>query len=160
MCFQLIQLCTQSRAPSSPLLCWTSTLGTHLMCPPFSLMVQKSHLQTSWYYVTILTCTVVLWKRAHYGLSTVCLDSLLRSNTYSKECPPSASIANIDTIWPTSISFRRICKYICICSKVYKSIGSKYSSMADMVWLNDNTLARYTKYKLSARCWVWITIIL
>ena len=43
--------------------------------------------------------TVVSRKRAHYGLSAhpkFCLDFLLRSRTYSKEHPPSASIASRD----------------------------------------------------------------
>ena len=41
--------------------------------------------------------TVVSRKKAHYGLSThpqFCLNFLLRSKTYLKERPPSASIAN------------------------------------------------------------------
>ena len=40
--------------------------------------------------------TVVLQKRAHYGLSAhpqFSLDFLLRSRTYLKECPPNTSIA-------------------------------------------------------------------
>ena len=74
-------------------------------------------------------CTVVSRKRAHYGLSAhppvlPRFNFLLRSKTYLKERPPSASIANRNfhclaslTLWFTHTAR---CK-LCCCTVVYTS---------------------------------------
>ena len=49
-------------------------------------------------------------KRAHYGLFAHPLDFLLRSKTYLKECPPSASIANRE--FPLSIKVEEMVRLV------------------------------------------------
>ena len=64
--------------------------------------------------------TVVSPKRAHYGLSAhipmFCFDFLLRSKTYSKERPPSASIANRG--FPLSMKTEHVVRLVYIHYKV------------------------------------------
>ena len=64
--------------------------------------------------------TVVSPKRAHYGLSAhipmFCFDFLLRSKTYSKERPPSASIANRG--FPLSMKTEHVVRLVYIHNKV------------------------------------------